>query len=150
MESRIEKIDQNATLKSTKTKDNWTLKKYNLDKVRKVQIECVDDPFWNEFFSEYYIENGFMFCQKFKLKAPYLSKGVRRKEDPVGELTEIIRYFQSNTLGVELSRSIEYFEGSNIDSLKKQLEIKVFDTLKIGKTNYQSAKSSYRFIKKMF
>jgi hypothetical protein len=77
-----------------------------------------------------------------------LHKGVRTEKDPIGELSETVIYFQTELNGIKLTKSVNWFEKSNLDSLRSVLNRLDSDTSNIGKKDYDLIKKGFNRLRR--
>ena len=151
--STIEKINMEAILKKVKSIENENehslMKKYKLNDYNKIEY-VFKEKFIDTFIVQYFTKGKFVFAHLDFIIAEYFHKGTMYPGRELGEITESREYFKNENEGINLRRSIDYYETSNIESLKLELQKMVFDTTWIGNDEYLKRIHSLKRIKKHF
>ena len=141
LDRKINVINTNSILKKEKHSNSkyeiTVTKKYKYKRYKKIEV-TLSGSFFSSFNFQTFSKNGFVFATHSFIQAPYLQKGGNYPGRPEGEITEVKEYFLSKNEGLKLRRTIDYFENSNIDSLKLELLKKEFDT--VPNSIYKSVK----------
>lgn len=147
----VETIRKESKLLKTKTKsdegESYTIEKRKYLNYNYVQI-VGNSSLVDTFIFSFYSAKQFVFTVHYFLQGDRISKnGAQIPNSPNGDLYEDKFYFKSKKDGIHLSRSIEYTDKSNRDSLVKILQNIPFDTLKIGNIEYLRCERMYKLYK---
>ena len=148
----INEINSKSKIQSFKKNetdiDKIIITKYKLKEYSKLEITIKRNEIDTLNF-QYYSKKDFVFANLTYYIAPYfLQKGVQYPGRSQGNLKEEKIYFKNKNEGLKFSRSLEYFENSNIDSLKLALQKNKFDTTSIGNDEYLEIASRYKRMSK--
>lgn len=149
--SDVDKINRDSILKRTRLihseNEQISVSKYKLKDFEKTVMGSkseIIDTITTDFFSK----GNFVFARFNFLIADYIHKGVDYPGRAQGEITEIREYFKNENEGIKLHRSTDFFENSNIDSIRLELHRMPFDTIALNSENYQKIVRSYKRSKK--
>jgi hypothetical protein len=148
---KIFEIDRDATSKKKKVlkaeMDTFFYERYKLNHIEKLHLHY-SSSFVDSMNVFFYKENDFIFGRVEFYVAEYFHKGAPYPNRPVGEITEIKSYFQTDTNGIQLKRTIDYLENSNKDSLIRLLNKLVYDTTFLDAIDYQKVTRHYKHARK--
>lgn len=148
---KIFEINRDAISKKIKVlkdeKDTFFYERYKLNHFEKLHLHF-SSSFVDSMNVVFYEENEFIFGRTEFYVAEYFHKGAPYPNRPVGEITEVKSYFQTDTNGIQLKRTIDYLENSNKDSLIRLLNKQVYDTTFLNAIDYQKVKRHYKHTRK--
>jgi len=151
--SNIIKINKESILKKTKSIDKKNertlIKKYKLNEFKKIELVLSGD-YADTMNFQYFTKGNFVFAELDFIIADYFQKGAYYTGRAKGEITETKQYFKNENEGIKLRRSIDYYENSNLDSLKLELQKTQFDTTLLENTDYLKIKRVFKKFNIMF
>lgn len=151
LDTSIEKINKQAILRNEKSIKNdneqsvWKI--YKFKDYNKIELNGTG-KFMDTFSYQFYANKKFVFATSDFIIADYFHKGVNYSGRAKGEITENKFYYKNEKEGMKLTRTIDYYENSNLDSLILALQKKNFDTAQIGNDEYLLTKRSFKKISK--
>lgn len=151
LDTRINTINREAALKKTKRKENQgervETSLYKWEKQEKLEI-ITGGRFTDSMIVQYYSESAFVYANRTYLIADYIHKGAHYPERAEGEMTEIREYYHNEQEGIRLRRTLDYFPGTNRDSLHQELLKEPYDTLILTHVDYVKTANAQKRIRK--
>jgi hypothetical protein len=133
-------IDANAKLRHSRVTKTTSYATYKLNNFKKITFASNDYEITDTFSRVRYIDKKFVFYVREWYVTDYLPFPNKPADFPNGEVCETIYLFKSKNDGILLQRKEPYFAKGEIDSLKKSLLTKPFDTLYLNSITYNRVK----------
>lgn len=151
LDTQIDTINQKAILKKSKQTENdgerVYYSRYKLGNQEKMEV-VTTGRFVDSMIVQYYSNGDVMFANRIYLIADYIHKGAHYPGRAEGEMTELREYYHNDQEGIQLRRTLDYFPGTNLDSLHQELLKEPYDTLLLTNEDYVKSRSAQRRLRK--